>query len=786
MPNAARIAAARIAAAVLAALALAGAAVLGVRVRIDAVRPPAESARFQRTPDGEPLFYTADAFYHLRMSRELAETGHRGDREVDGRPWDDHSFAPAGRRVVASLLQELQLWAWRLWPGEASLTTVAYYLPAALAALSVVLGFWIGRRLAGAGGGLAAALLTAVHPELISHTHAGMSDTPALAVVLWALAAGAGLALAVALWRALTHDGDDRDGGRDDDRDGDPDGAEAPGEAGSGSGGARRRIPAAARAVAGWAVLLIAALAAFATTWAGWPAAALTAAAPVGAVLIAAAWRRAGTPRRRAVVVAGALVAAAAVGALLLSSRAGHRLVRYLDPHSFGIFPDAASQVQELDRLTPAALAGQLGGWPAVALIVLGLLWLVARAPRPAGPLGAVLLAAWALPAIALGARALRFMVYGVPAVTLIVGCAVAALARLVPLPGERSGRSETGKVARAAGWAALAVAGALIVASAYRQRIESFATRRPEADLSLAEAAAAIRERSPADALVYSWWDHGHPLAALAERPVVIDGASFQTRRLYWLALALTTPDETLAVHLLRVIGCGGEDRLLRELTARPMPPAKAVDLIRQALSRAGPEAAARSLRAGGAPDAAVETARELLSCEPPPSWLVVPGDLAAKTTSWSWFGNWRFGEPNPAPQPQISSPVPCRLSGGRKSEGRMVAGRLECTNGYSADLATAGFFDRSSPGHFAAVGPPRPDGLVPLLHQRQELLGLTFVRRELVDSLFVRLFFLQGLGLERFRLEGVFDHGLGTGRVLLYRVLWRVDEPAPEPREI
>jgi dolichyl-diphosphooligosaccharide--protein glycosyltransferase len=501
----------------------------------------------------------------------------------------------------------------------------------------------------------------------------------------------------------------------------------------------------------------------------------LALAAGAGLGLAEALWRRAGTPRRRALLAAAALALAAGAAALFAVSRAGRKLVRYIVPGSIGVFPDAALQVQELTALAPPQVAARLGDWPLLALAAVGLAWLAARAPRPAGPLGALVLAAWALPAIVFGSQAMRFLVYGLPAVALAAGCALGAIAAAVVGPGRRgaapdacaAGASEDARAPawRAAARAAIAAAAALVLAWTWWPRLAGFQSRRPAADLALAEAAAAIADRAPADALVYAWWDHGHALAALADRGVVLDGATFQTQRLYWLALALTTHDETLAANALRLIGCDGEEALHAELVHAGLPPARAVDRLRRALRQPDAERAADYLERTGVPGSAVEQARRLLGCRPPPSWLVVTGDLTAKTTSWSWFGSWRFDRANPRPGPRMSAPVRCALS---------VGGRLECADGTAADLARDGFEDRSTPGHFAAAGPPRADRLAPVLHQHGDELLLTRVRPWLVDSLFSRLYFFNGRGLERFRLEGVFHHPPHTQRVLVYRIVW------------
>lgn len=714
------------------ALAAAAVAALAIGARIEAVRLPEEIRPAFRTPAGEPLFYTADGFYHLRLAREIAETGRRGTRDQAGQRWDDLSFAPAGRPVVPSLLQPIEAWAWRLWPGGASMAAVAYYLPAIGSALLAVAALWIGRRLAGIGAGLAAGLLAALHPELISHTHAGMADTPWLSLVLYAVAAGAGLELAGALL--------------------------------GGTGGRRVLL---------WTAALAASLGLFALAWIGWTAAAATAAVPVGAAMLARLWRQERSAVRRFAIVLGAAVAAAAAAMLLLGSGAWRKLVRYAEPGTLGAFPDGTSQVQELLGIAPARLLAQLGGWWVVVPAVAGVLWLALGAPgavrRPAGRpavarLGALLLAAWALPALFAGWTAMRFLAFAMPPLAIAAGCGLAALgAAAAALPGLR----------RRPAWSAAVVAVLLVAALAwsFRTRFESFAHRRPAADLALAEAAAAIAERSPEDALVFSWWDHGYALSALSGRAAAIDGGSYQGRRLYWMALALSTRDETLAVNLLRVIGCGGDRRLYRALRAGGVPADRSVALIRLALRHDDPMETARTLVGHGAGQPAVAEAFRLLECTPPPSWLVVGGDLSAKTTSWAYFGSWRFDGANPPPRPGMSTPVQCSLAGSR----------LECANGYSADLARDGFADRSTPGHFAAIGPPRGDGLVPILHQHGPALMLTFVRRELADSLYVRLWYFDGLGLERFQAAGTFHHPPHTDRVLLFSIDWSAGEPSP-----
>lgn len=704
---------------------LAAAAALALFTRIEITRLPPEVERSYRTPGGDPLFHSADAFYHLRWTqRSLGDGGGEARTEGDPEGWDRLSFAPDGRRAVPSLLQPLQAWAWRLWPGDASPATVAFYLPAASSVLLLALLAVIAARLAARPGAapaaaapaaaVATALVAAAHPELVSHTHAGMADTTHLSLILYSSVVAVLLPLGDALG------------------------------------------PGAWRRVAGWSLALAALLALFAATWAGWWAAALTAVAFLVPRGFAALWAAAGRPRIRWLLAAGGLIALAAVAAIFLGTGAPGRLARYTGFKRLGIFPDGATQVQELSSLTPAGLLSHLGGWPLVTLAAVGLVWmLVLRRRRWA----ALLLLLWALPAIVAGAYALRFAVFAVPALAVAAGWAAARLAAAATAGAPWVVRRPAVRALTAA-----AVAAALTVAAGWgwRDDLRQLSDRRPAIDRAFAEIAETIHSRSPPGALINSWWDHGYALTQLSGRGAVLDGGTYQSQRLYWMSLVLTSGVPPLSHNVLRAIDCGAEEEVFETLRAE-VPAERAIGLLRRAFRRPGVDGVGRALLANGVTSETVQTIYALLDCDPPPAWLVVSSDLAAKTTSWAAFGRWRFDGEEPSPEPRISSPVPCQL----------IAGELECANGYRARLERDGFTDRSTPDHFAAVGPVRPDGLVPVLHQHGRGLLLTFVRHELIDSLFVRLYYFQESD-ERFRLERVAHHPPHTERVLLYRIGW------------
>src|SRR3989338_11276531 len=69
------------------------------------------------------------------------------------------------------------------------------------------------------------------------------------------------------------------------------------------------------------------------------------------------------------------------------------------------------------------------------------------------------------------------------------------------------------------------------------------------------------IRDNSNKTAIITSWWDFGHHFKALAERPVTFDGTTQGSPQAHWVGQILRTDDEELAVGILRMLDCGGNN---------------------------------------------------------------------------------------------------------------------------------------------------------------------------------------------------------------------------------
>ncbi|MBI3306470.1 MAG: hypothetical protein HYZ84_01500 [Candidatus Omnitrophica bacterium] len=86
-------------------------------------------------------------------------------------------------------------------------------------------------------------------------------------------------------------------------------------------------------------------------------------------------------------------------------------------------------------------------------------------------------------------------------------------------------------------------------------------------------DAMIALRDKTPTNAVVHSWWPPGYFIIAVGERGATADGGSQHRMETYWLAKAFVTDDEKTAAGLFRMMSAGGVECMdyLKGLGLRP-----------------------------------------------------------------------------------------------------------------------------------------------------------------------------------------------------------------------
>ncbi|MCX5666989.1 MAG: hypothetical protein NTY34_01565, partial [Candidatus Omnitrophica bacterium] len=151
------------------------------------------------------------------------------------------------------------------------------------------------------------------------------------------------------------------------------------------------------------------------------------------------------------------------------------------------------------------------------------------------------------------------------------------------------------------------------------------------------------MKEKTPPDAIVNSWWDFGDWFKVVADRRVIFDGQSQDTPQAYWMAKALLSNDEEESVAILRMLNNGG-NRAFEIINQYVADQLKAVLLLERLLV-SNPEKAQATLLDFLPPQAARQV-WEILFVTPGNAGFVVDSSMMPKIGAISYLGNWDFAK--------------------------------------------------------------------------------------------------------------------------------------------
>jgi dolichyl-phosphooligosaccharide-protein glycotransferase len=151
------------------------------------------------------------------------------------------------------------------------------------------------------------------------------------------------------------------------------------------------------------------------------------------------------------------------------------------------------------------------------------------------------------------------------------------------------------------------------------------------------------IKDEAAPDAIINSWWDFGHWFAAIAERPVSLDGGRQNNPVAHWLGNLMLTWDENESVGILRYIDCGsntGFDKLYDYMGNDSLA---AIDTVYEIIVVDRP-AAQRILEQKGLSAAQAVDVLQFTHCTPPEDYFITSEDMVGKSGVWAHFGGWNF----------------------------------------------------------------------------------------------------------------------------------------------
>lgn len=153
------------------------------------------------------------------------------------------------------------------------------------------------------------------------------------------------------------------------------------------------------------------------------------------------------------------------------------------------------------------------------------------------------------------------------------------------------------------------------------------------------------IKEKTPKDSIVTTWWPPGHFIKAIAERSVTFDGATINVPQAYWVSNIFLSQDETQALGFIRMLNNSGNkaaDFLVQE---RGFELSTSIALLKL-ITALPPIKAAIALSTVFNDADSINRLLELTHKTPPPSYLLIYNEFVENNLQLKFIGKWNFTE--------------------------------------------------------------------------------------------------------------------------------------------
>ncbi|MFH1052952.1 MAG: STT3 domain-containing protein [Candidatus Woesearchaeota archaeon] len=570
-----------------------------------------------------------DPYYWTRHARNILNNGHPGDELRDGKPFDNHMFAPLGRFIVPDMLHAyLSAYLFKVFQffnRDLDLMSFIFLMPILISALAVIPGFFITRRLAGNYGGFAAGFLIAVHAAFLNRTMGGFSDTDAYSVTL---------PLYTAWFFLIAFEEKDL----------------------------KKKII--YSALSGILIGLLG----FAWTGGWWYMFYLiiisTIIYAIGylAVYLILNYKK-GIKINQ--IVKLKFIKYNFIILIVFIMFSGIFITMFLGFNEFytvvekpmgfvtlkqigatSVWPNVFTTVAEQNESSFPELIGNIGGTFLFFLSLLGILFVFIKGiiflikDKEGGLIYikySILLVLWFAATVYSGIKGIRFILLFVPAFSIAVGLALGIIYQYAVkiISNELKINKLITQVVIIALLSLILIKPLQSAQSTAYQDIPSMTD---EWWSSLEK----IRLESSENAIITSWWDFGHWFKYIADRPVTFDGTSQDSPMAHWVGYSLLTSDEDISVGILRMLDCGSNNAF-DELDKVINETYKSVDTIYEIIVLEKEEAR-EVLKEYGLNEEQAENVLKNTHCEPPEAYFITSSDMIGKSGVWGHFGIWNF----------------------------------------------------------------------------------------------------------------------------------------------
>lgn len=563
-------------------------------------------ANFQ-DESGQTYLLAIDPYHSYRQAKNVLENGHVGDEIRDGKPLDNHMIAPNGRTVKNSFHPFAGAtihWISTIF-GNDSLMKSMFILPMIFSMLSTIPAFFITRKVAGNMGGFVAATLLAISPVFLGRTPAGFSDTDVYNIffpltIAWLFLESFSLRYTQKKKKIIL------------------------------------------ASLAGLATGI------FAFAWTGWWYIFdfIIGTLAVYLIFLAVKYRKEFTKNLKTknaiatgipYIIFSLLFVGLFIGfkAVLNVIRGPLAVVFIKEAAKASLWPNVYTTVAELGDTTLANVISTLGGNLLLGLGIIGIaLFFFKKNKKQYDIKYGIFLIIWLVGTLYGATKGLRFSMFVVPVYSIALGIFAG---KTYDYLSNRLGPSL--EINKNFIKIVLTLFVIILLISPLRAADLTAKNEVPSMNDAWYTTLTKIKEETPKDAIINSWWDFGHWFKAIADRAVTFDGASQNNPQAHWVGKVLLTANEKEAIAILRMLDCGANDayNLLLEEIEDPLTTKKVLDeviLLDQTSARTTLAQYTKN------PDEIMEK----IFCDPPENYFITSEDMVSKAGVWAHFGSWDF----------------------------------------------------------------------------------------------------------------------------------------------
>ena len=612
--------------------------------------------------NGETYLLGLDEYFYYRYARNVIEHGYVGDKQIDGENFDDHMLAPHGKFIDPSFNSIFGAYLYKIFGGlmDRSLMGMFFLIPVIFASLSVIPAVFLGRKVGGNVGGFFAGMIIAVHYVYLARTMGGLSDTDVFTVFF-------PLTIVWLFYEAFD---------------------------------AKKKI-----SKAGFMLASAFFSGIFAFAWSGWwYVVTLLICSNVIHLFVKLFMNykinkkilNTDIKHHLYLLLIFIVIVLLFVGMfkgfgafdLLWKGPTGFTKLKVVAETK--IWPNVYTTVAELNKVNydnvieqigfgvkngvPYFILGMIGlllslfkgllgkkEWFIIALcsiyyfiilrlgiqsfkfiVLLGLpylligLYYLIFTKKQLNWEYSLLLAIWMFATIYASSKGIRFVMLAIPAFALAFSFFAGDIYIQLSSYVKKLGLNKF--IASSVILVMLCLLLIVPISSGYNLAF----THAPSMTDGWVEALEYIRDNSNENAIINSWWDYGHWFKAFADRRVTFDGASQNTPQAHWIGKVLLTDNEDIAVGILKMLDCGGNDAF-KELNSVVNDEVKSINILYEILGK-DENKGRQVLTKYGLNDDQKNNVLKNMYCEPPEDFFIASSDMIGKAGVWAHFGSWDF----------------------------------------------------------------------------------------------------------------------------------------------